>query len=164
MDEGMHGDKEEGAHDADEGEDMDEVDMEDDEDMDEIGMKKKYESAVAEAEELRTENRRYAKALKVLRTRIEEVNLFNARLAAATDVMNQVTLTKEQKERVVEHFDSCDTLDEVTRMAGVLKEAHETHAPSKNRAQRPNVQSVISENNKTEAPSGFDRLAQLAGL
>ena len=164
MDEGMHGDKEEGAHDADEGEDMDEVDMEDDEDMDEIGMKKKYESAVAEAEELRTENRRYAKALKVLRTRIEEVNLFNARLAAATDVMNQVTLTKEQKERVVEHFDSCDTLDEVTRMAGVLKEAHETHTPSKNRTQRPNVQSVISENNKTEAPSGFDRLAQLAGL
>ena len=164
MDEGMHGDKEEGAHDADEGEDMDEVDMEDDEDMDEIGMKKKYESAVAEAEELRTENRRYAKALKVLRTRIEEVNLFNARLAAATDVMNQVTLTKEQKERVVEHFDSCDTLDEVTRMAGVLKEAHETNAPSKNRAARPNVQSVISENNKTEAPSGFDRLAQLAGL
>ena len=164
MDEGMHGDKEEGAHDADEGEDMDEVDMEDDEDMDEIGMKKKYESAVAEAEELRTENRRYAKALKVLRTRIEEVNLFNARLAAATDVMNQVTLTKEQKERVVEHFDSCDTLDEVTRMAGAPKEAHETHAPSKNRAQRPNVQSVISENNKTEAPSGFDRLAQLAGL
>ena len=160
----MHVDKEEGAHDADEGEDMDEVDMEDDEDMDEIGMKKKYESAVAEAEELRTENRRYAKALKVLRTRIEEVNLFNSRLAAATDVMNQVTLTKEQKERVVEHFDSCDTLDEVTRMAGVLKEAHETHTPSKNRTQRPNVQSVISENNKTEAPSGFDRLAQLAGL
>jgi len=166
MDEGMHGDKEEGAHDADEmkdmddDEDMDEVDMEDDEDVDEI----KYEAAVREIEELRTENKRYAKALKVLRTRIEEVNLFNARLAAATDVMNQVTLTKEQKERVVEHFDSCDTLDEVTRMAGVLKEAHETHTPSKNRTQRPNVQSVISENNKTEAPSGFDRLAQLAGL
>ena len=85
-------------------------------------------------------------------------------MAAATDVMNQVTLTKEQKERVVEHFDSCDTLDEVTRMAGVLKEAHEGSVPSKNRAARPNVQSVISENNKTEAPSGFDRLAQLAGL
>ena len=158
----MHGDKEEGAHDADEGEDMEEVDMEDDEDVEEIG--KMYKEAVAEVETLRTENKRYAKALKVLRTRIEEVNLFNARLAAATDVMNQVTLTKEQKERVVEHFDSCDTLDEVTRMAGVLKEAHETNAPSKNRAQRPNVQSVISENNKTEAPNSFDRLAQLAGL
>ena len=162
MEEGMHGDKEEGAHDADEGEDMEEVDMEDDEDVEEIG--KMYKEAVAEVETLRTENKRYAKALKVLRTRIEEVNLFNARLAAATDVMNQVTLTKEQKERVVEHFDSCDTLDEVTRMAGVLKEAHETNAPSKNRAQRPNVQSVISENNKTEAPNSFDRLAQLAGL
>ncbi len=149
----------EGEHeDADEGEDMDE---EDDEDVEEIG--KMYKEAVAEVESLRTENKRYAKALKVLRTRIEEVNLFNARLAAATDVMNQVTLTKEQKERVVEHFDSCDTLDEVTRMAGVLKEAHETTAPSKNRTQRPNVQSVISEN-KTEAPGGFDRLAQLAGL
>tara|TARA_B100000073_G_scaffold347620_1_gene362579 strand:- start:3727 stop:4608 length:882 start_codon:yes stop_codon:yes gene_type:complete len=154
MDEGEH-------EDADEGEDMDEVDMEDDEDVEEIG--KMYKEAVAEVESLRTENKRYAKALKVLRTRIEEVNLFNARLAAATDVMNQVTLTKEQKERVVEHFDSCDTLDEVTRMAGVLKEAHETTAPSKNRTQRPNVQSVISEN-KTEAPGGFDRLAQLAGL
>ena len=149
----------EGEHeDADEGEDLDE---EDDEDVEEIG--KMYKEAVAEVESLRTENKRYAKALKVLRTRIEEVNLFNARLAAATDVMNQVTLTKEQKERVVEHFDSCDTLDEVTRMAGVLKEAHETTTPSKNRTQRPNVQSVISEN-KTEAPGGFDRLAQLAGL
>lgn len=149
----------EGEHeDTDEGEDMDE---EDDEDVEEIG--KMYKEAVAEVESLRTENKRYAKALKVLRTRIEEVNLFNARLAAATDVMNQVTLTKEQKERVVEHFDSCDTLDEVTRMAGVLKEAHETTTPSKNRTQRPNVQSVISEN-KTEAPGGFDRLAQLAGL
>ena len=155
-------DMDEGEHeDADEGEDMDEVDMEDDEDVEEIG--KMYKEAVAEVESLRTENKRYAKALKVLRTRIEEVNLFNARLAAATDVMNQVTLTKEQKERVVEHFDSCDTLDEVTRMAGVLKEAHETTTPSKNRTQRPNVQSVISEN-KTEAPGGFDRLAQLAGL
>lgn len=153
MDEGEH-------EDAEEGEDMDEVDMEDDEDMDEL----KYEAAVKEVEELRTENKRYAKALKVLRTRIEEVNLFNARLAAATDVMNQVTLTKEQKERVVEHFDSCDTLEEVTRMAGVLKEAHEGSVSSKNRTARPNVQSVISENNKTEAPSGFDRLAQLAGL
>lgn len=162
MEEGMHGDKEEGAHDADEGEDMDEVDMEDDEDVEEIG--KMYKEAVAEVETLRTENKRYAKALKVLRTRIEEVNLFNARLAAATDVMNQVTLTKEQKERVVEHFDSCDTLDEVTRMAGVLKEAHEGSVSSKNRAARPNVQSVISENNKTEAPNSFDRLAQLAGL
>lgn len=130
----------EGEHeDTDEGEDMDE---EDDEDVEEIG--KMYKEAVAEVESLRTENKRYAKALKVLRTRIEEVNLFNARLAAATDVMNQVTLTKEQKERVVEHFDSCDTLDEVTRMAGVLKEAHETTTPSKNRTQRPNVQSVIS--------------------
>ena len=168
MEEGMHGDKEEGAHDADEmkdmddDEDMDEIDMEDDEDVEEIG--KMYKEAVAEVKSLRTENKRYAKALKVLRTRIEEVNLFNARLAAATDVMNQVTLTKEQKERVVEHFDSCDTLDEVTRMAGVLKEAHEGSAPSKNRTSRPNVQSVISENNKTEAPSSFDRLAQLAGL
>ncbi len=149
----------EGEHeDTDEGEDLDE---EDDEDVEEIG--KMYKEAVAEVESLRTENKRYAKALKVLRTRIEEVNLFNARLAAATDVMNQVTLTKEQKERVVEHFDSCDTLDEVTRMAGVLKEAHEASTPSKNRTQRPNVQSVISEN-KTEAPGGFDRLAQLAGL
>lgn len=168
MEEGMHGDKEEGAHDADEmkdmddDEDMDEIDMEDDEDVEEIG--KMYKEAVAEVKSLRTENKRYAKALKVLRTRIEEVNLFNARLAAATDVMNQVTLTKEQKERVVEHFDSCDTLDEVTRMAGVLKEAHEGSVSSKNRAARPNVQSVISENNKTEAPNSFDRLAQLAGL
>lgn len=150
MDEGEHEDAEEGEY-------MDEE--EEDDDMDEL----KYEEAMAEVEKLRTENKRYAKALKVLRTRIEEVNLFNARLAAATDVMNQVTLTKEQKERVVEHFDSCDTLDEVTRMAGVLKEAHEASTPSKNRTQRPNVQSVISEN-KTEAPSGFDRLTQLAGL
>ena len=159
--------------------DVDKDDDEDDEEDDDIDegeyggnkgdesrSKRDFESTVAENKELRKQNARYEKALTFLKKRIDEVNLFNARLAAASDVMKAVTLTKEEKEQVVDHFDSCKNVNEVKRTFNVVVEAYTANdRVTKQRVDRPNVQSVISEDTqKTESDDQFNRLAELAGL
>ena len=156
----------------DDDDDVDEAAYEEDEEYggnkgDESRSKRDYESAIRENKSLKKENARYAKALTFLKKRIDEVNLFNARLAAASDVMKKVSLTKAEKETVVEHFDSCKSVNEIKRTFQVLTEAYKANdkTSKKVRVDRPNVQSVISEETqKTESDSQFDRMAQLAGL
>ena len=142
-------------------------DEDDDEDLEERGMMmKKVEAAVKENRTLRRENRRYEKALTFLKKRIDEVNLFNARLAAASDLMRKVSLTKGEKERVVEHFDKARTVGEVKRTHRALAEGYTAanRSVKKQRVARPNVQSVISEEQKQAQGGRYDRLAELAGL
>ena len=162
--------------DADEGMRMkSEADDDDDEDTDEgmrgdkdemRGMMKAASHMKKENRELRRENRRYEKALTFLKKRIDEVNLFNARLAAASDLMRKVSLTKGEKERVVEHFDKARTVGEVKRTHRALAEGYSAanRGVKKQRVARPNVQSVISEEQKQQNDGQYDRLAQLAGL
>ena len=156
--------------------DEEDDDEEDDDDMDEdqkyggnkgdeSRSKRDFEAAIAENKSLKKQNARYEKALTFLKKRIDEVNLFNARLAAASDVMKAVTLTKEEKEQVVDHFDSCKNVNEVKRTFNVVVEAYTANdRVTKQRVDRPNVQSVISEETKSEGDAQFDRLAELAGL
>ena len=154
----------------DEDEDLDvDVDVDDDEDdeLEERGMlNKKVEAAVKENRQLRRENRRYEKALTFLKKRIDEVNLFNARLAAASDLMRKVSLTKTEKERVVEHFDRARTIGEVKRTFRALTEGYtaSNRTVKKQRVGRPNVQSVISEDQKQSQDRQYSRLAELAGI
>ena len=154
----------------DEDEDVD-VDVDDDvdegEEIEERGMMvKKMEASVKENRQLRRENRRYEKALTFLKKRIDEVNLFNARLAAASSLMRKVSLTKSEKERVVEHFDKARTVGEVKRTHRALSEGYNAanRGVKKQRVARPNVQSVISEEQKQQNDGQYDRMAQLAGL
>ena len=160
----------EAAVDEDEDEDVDvdvDDDLDEDADMEERGMlNKKIESAVKENRQLRRENRRYEKALTFLKKRIDEVNLFNARLAAASDLMRKVSLTKGEKERVVEHFDKARTVGEVKRTHRALAEGYNAsnRGVKKQGVARPNVQSVISEEQKSQGDGQFNRMAALAGL
>ena len=143
------------------------VDEDEDEDIEERGMlSKKIEAAVKENRQLRRENRRYEKALTFLKKRIDEVNLFNSRLAAASDLMRKVSLTKTEKERVVEHFDKARTVGEVKRTHRALVEGYSAanRSVKKQRVARPNVQSVITEEQKQAQDGQYDRLAELAGL
>ena len=147
--------------------DIDVDDDDDDEDLEERSMMaKKVEAAIKENRTLRRENRRYEKALTFLKKRIDEVNLFNARLAAASDLMRKVSLTKGEKERVVEHFDKARTVGEVKRTHRALAEGYSAanRSVKKQRVARPNVQSVISEEQKQAQGGRYDRLAELAGL
>ena len=146
----------------------DEVDVDIDID-DERGMlNKKVEATVKENRQLRRENRRYEKALTFLKKRIDEVNLFNARLAAASEMMRKVSLTKDEKQRVVEHFDRARNVGEVKRTYKALTEGYRASNRSvkKQRVARPNVQSVLTEDQKKQNTnqSQFDRMSELAGL
>jgi len=148
-------------------EDVDvDVDVDEDEDIEERG--RKFEATVKENRQLRRENRRYEKALTFLKKRIDEVNLFNARLAAASDMMRKVSLTKDEKERVIEHFDRARSVNEVKRTFRALHEGYRSSKRSvkKQRISRPNVQSVLTEDQKNQNTnqSQFDRMAELAGL
>ena len=159
--------EDEDEEDADVDVDIDVDDDEDDDELEERGMMaKKVEAAVKENRTLRRENRRYEKALTFLKKRIDEVNLFNARLAAASDLMRKVSLTKGEKERVVEHFDKARTVGEVKRTHRALTEGYTAanRSVKKQRVARPNVQSVISEEQKQAQGGQYDRLAELAGL
>ena len=157
--------------DDDEDEEDIDVDVDDDEDVDfeERGMlNKKMESTVKENRQLRKENRRYEKALTFLKKRIDEVNLFNARLAAASEMMRKVSLTKDEKQRVVEHFDRARNVGEVKRTYKALSEGYRASNRSvkRQRIARPNVQSVLTEDQKKQNTnqSQFDRMSELAGL
>ena len=80
-----HRDYEAALEGEDDDDDMDEGE-EGEEDLEERGMMmKKMEASIKENRQLRRENRRYEKALTFLKKRIDEVNLFNSRLAAASD-------------------------------------------------------------------------------
>ena len=150
------------------------VDEDDDEDIDvdvDEGRRmreQKIAATVKENRQLRRENRRYEKALTFLKKRIDEVNLFNARLAAASDLMRKVSLTKDEKERVIEHFDKARTVGEVKRTFRALTEGYRAsnRGVKRQRVARPNVQSVLTEDQKNQNTnqSQFERMSELAGL
>lgn len=165
--------------DEDEDEDDDDEDEEDDdEDMEEMLDEEEVLEVVeneevdelselkAENAALRQENKKYEKALISVKKQMDEINLFNARLAAATDLMRTTPLTKAQKENVVENFDSAKSLGEVKRMHKILKEAYKgaEKTVNKPRVSRPNVQSVVTENKEATGETAYDRLSKLAGI
>ncbi len=160
-------DEDEDDEDVDVDVDVDEQDEE--EELEERGMlNKKVEASIKENRKLRRENRRYEKALTFLKKRIDEVNLFNARLAAASDLMRKVSLTKDEKERVIEHFDKARTVGEVKRTFRALTEGYRAsnRGVKRQRVARPNVQSVLTEDQKNQNTnqSQFARMSELAGL
>lgn len=136
------------------------------EESDEIVEGDELSQLKSENETLRQENKKYEKALISVKKQMDEINLFNARLAAATDLMRSTPLTKTQKEKVVENFDSAKSLGEVKRMHNILKEAYKNteKTVSKARVSRPNVQSVVTESKETVNNSAFERLSRLAGV
>jgi hypothetical protein len=123
----------------------DSIDEDEDEDEDDAN-----ESTIAnlkkENRKLRKENARYGKAVGFLRDKIQEVNLFNTRLRAATKLFSNVSLTTEEKNRVIDRLDECESVKEVGRTYKVVKEAYSnaSRRPSKNRTRRPNTKSVRS--------------------
>jgi large subunit ribosomal protein LP0 len=172
---------------SDDDDDMEEVieitEEDDDEDMDEGEEGDDEEEVTAEEivgemvkldrenKQLRKENARLSKAVKILNNRIDEVNLFNARLAATSELMRKVTLTKEEKERAIKILDSASSINEVKRSYKALYEGYRAggrQVKSKNRVNRRPVHSVVTESAKRqvvqESTNEVDRLARLAGI
>ena len=120
----------------------------------------------------------YRQAVKLLRGKLHEVNLLNAKLLFTNKLFRKEGLTTEQKVMVVENFDRATTVREVKMVYTVLVETL-TSAAKVVKATKP-VKKVVAEGlaskatpstaPKTEAPaviaenSVAKRLQQLAGI
>jgi len=88
--------------------------------------KESYEKLLKEYEELKTKNGEYKEALKVFKTKINEVALFNQNLAHVTKLFTEHSTTKKEKMTILGRFDEIETIKESKSLyktiAGELKE------------------------------------------
>jgi hypothetical protein len=120
----------------------------------------------------------YRKAVQLLRGKLHEVNLLNAKLLYTNKLFRKEGLTTEQKVSVVENFDRASTVREVKMVYAVLVETltsaaravKATKAPSKVVTEGFASKATPSTAPKTDAPeviaenSVAKRLQQLAGI
>lgn len=180
------------------GEEEDEIDMDDmsmdseeEEDDDEIidldellsalteEDEEEVEEVVEEQSELEQENTRLASELKehreaveILRTKLNEVNLLNAKLLYTTKLFRKFNLSNDQKMKVVESFDRTSSVRETKLVFSTLAESLSMNNSSKTKKKvasitegfaskpttstKPKQQEIISEGN--EVADRFRRL------
>lgn len=100
-------------------------------------------------------------AVNSLKDKFNEVNLFNARLAGATKLMREVTLTNKEKNRLIGKFDECESVNEVRRVFSALREAYRTSGRARSKAPKKSIKSV---NNTLNENTEYGRLQELAGI
>jgi hypothetical protein len=71
---------------------------------------------------------------KVLKAKLAQEELFNAKVVHLQPFLNNKNLTKEQKQRIVEHLDRGTTVDEVKVIYGRLKTVLENISKAKTKA------------------------------
>ena len=165
-------------------EEEDEEEVEEDLDIDailreiEAELSEEDDSTVAEENaRLQSELAEYQKAVELLRSKLNEVNLLNAKLLFTNKLFKSRELTQEQKVHVIETFDLATTLREVKLLYATLSEAT---IPVKSKKSTVPAQTVVTEAiastvvgstaPKTEvieedAMSGFRRrMQELAGV
>jgi len=148
---------------------LDDDDEEDEEDLEEVKkeglsinkIKRENRNLKSNYNRVVKENKRYEKAIEYLKNRIDEVNVFNAKLGALVDLNNKVPLTRNEKVRVAKRFDECTTVREVKRLHTVLKETYSSRKP-KTKTQLKHKNTLMKENK--EMSGAYKRLTELAGL
>jgi len=138
-------------------------------------MEKKSSEKMASLEKELAE---YRQAVKLLRGKLHEVNLLNAKLLYTNKLFRKEGLTTEQKVSVVENFDRASSVREVKMVYAVLVETltsaaravKATKAPSKVVTEGFASKATPSTAPKTDAPAVIaentvaKRLQQLAGI
>lgn len=74
--------------------------------------KESYEKLLKEYDELKSKNGEYKEALKVFKTKINEVALFNQNLAHVTKLFTEHSTTKKEKMTILGRFDEIETIKE----------------------------------------------------
>jgi hypothetical protein len=138
----------------------------------------KHKASSEKMASLEKELAEYRQAVKLLRGKLHEVNLLNAKLLYTNKIFRKEGLTTEQKVMVVENFDRATTVREIKMVYTVLvetltsaaKAVKATKAPSKVVTEGFASKATPSTAPKTEAPvviaenSVAKRLQQLAGI
>lgn len=137
---------------ADDIDSFDDIGDEDEEELDLEAILGEIEAELAEEEELEMaqENSKLKRdlseayeAVKLLRDRLNEVNLLNAKLLFTNKLFRGRELNTEQKRHVVETFDLATTLREVRLLYATLAEA--TIPAGRKRKERADTSKVVTE-------------------
>jgi hypothetical protein len=123
---------------------------------------------------LRNELAQYQEALQVVRGRLLEVNLLNAKLLFTNKLFRKEGLNNDQKVRIVESFDRATTVREVKLVYTALMENISTAGKTSNGSRRKVVaEGLASKATRSTAPRSKDvivenavakRLQELAGI
>jgi len=165
-----------GEDDVDVEDDEDTIEIVDDEDEDEVDvemecdddeMYEALESTLKENRTLKREIKRYRKTLGELKEQFEAVNLFNAKLVYANKALHRGGLTKDQKVKILETFDTAGSIREVKIIYKTLSE-NAGEGKKKVKVKKEVVKSVKRIDESAEAPGSSDavsnRLQELAGI
>ena len=144
-----------------------------DEEMAEEGMKrrkKKMMEADDEEESKKDEELEEAYGvIKYLRSKINEVNLLNAKLLYVNKVFRKKNLTENQKVQVIETFDRAKTVRETKLIYATIAESIAKQAPVRNKGKRivENFSSAPTKGTKRpilESNNQVARFQKLAGI
>ena len=124
-------------------------------------MEESEEEEMTEEEDSRAELEEAYKVIKFLRSKINEVNLLNAKLLFSNKLFRNYPLSESQKMKVIENFDRAKSLREVKLVFGTLAESFtsnktkrkvvkESYASKATRSTAPKKQ-ILSEGNDLAA-------------
>ena len=127
------------------------------------------EESVDEVEELQNELGEHRKVVQYLRSKLNEVNLLNAKLLFTNKLFRAHAMTEDKKVKVIEQFDRARTLREVKLVYATLAEAFGKRSTareiteSKGSASKP-VASTKSKKVISEGSDLKDRFKKLANI
>lgn len=145
-------------------EDLDETEDKDDS-VDETNHKDVDEGQklAKENKSLKKELSEYKKAFGILKNKLDEVNLLNAKLSGAMRFVRNPSLTVKEKEVIVEAFDTAKNVREVKLIAQTFSKGSKISS-----ARKPNINSSIKPvaSKKLNEAFGdeFSRQRELAGI
>ena len=158
-----------------------EKESEKDDDDDDKDEKEENESLKSENEALKTDLQEHVKVVQFLKSKLQEVNLLNAKLLYTSKLFKSNNMDNDQKMKVVENFDRAKTLREVKLVYATISESYSakkvpasvkkiTEGASRATGQKP-AKEVIKEETKTVDESQYivdkesaTRLKKLAGI
>jgi len=157
-----------------------EIEDEEKEIEDEDEKEEETEALKSENENLKSDLEEHIKVVKFLKSKLEEVNLLNAKLLYTSKLFKSNNMDNDQKMKVIENFDRAKTLREVKLIFATISESYSTkkvsasvkkitEGASKVTGQKP-VKKVIKEEVKSTETKyiidseSSDRLKKLAGI
>ena len=155
-------------------ESKEEIDEEEDIDLEEViaalSEEENEEEATNEVAKLQSELDEHRNVVKYLRTKLNEVNLLNAKLLFTNKLFRSFGLTNDQKMKVVENFDRAHNLREVKLVYSTLAESFgskpKTEIKESKGSASKAVASTKSEKQEViaEGHEMRDRFKKLAGI
>jgi hypothetical protein len=103
-----------------------------------------------EVETLKKQNNEYKKALILFKEKLNEVAVFNANLAYATQLFTENSTTKQEKLNILKRFDSISTLKESKNLYKTIKMELDT--------QKPVTESVVEKITSTPKSSSSEKV------